>query len=199
MTEQSAQSAYIHVENTNRWSTRQLVTMALLVAVGAIFSFVALPIFPAAAFLTYDPSLVPAMVAGFAFGTGPGVAVGVLIAVLHGLLTGEWVGSLMNIVATLGYILPAAIIYARSRTYKAAIGGLVLSMVVATVASVVANLTIGVAFWYGTPDAVLPLVVPALIPFNLLKTFLNSLITLGVYKAISNSITPEKDQVQGKE
>ena len=192
MSEQSAQSAYIHVENTNRWSTRQLVTMALLVAVGAIFSFVALPIFPAAAFLTYDPSL-------FAFGTGPGVAVGVLIAVLHGLLTGEWVGSLMNIVATLGYILPAAIIYARSRTYKAAIGGLVLSMVVATVASVVANLTIGVAFWYGTPDAVLPLVVPALIPFNLLKTFLNSLITLGVYKAISNSITPEKDQVQGKE
>lgn len=172
--------------------------MALMVAVGAIFSFVALPIFPAASFLTYDPSLVPAMVVGFAYGTGPGVAVGVLVAVLHGLLTGEWVGSLMNVVATLGYILPAALIYARSRTYKAAVGGLVLSMVVATVASVAANLTIGVAFWYGSADAVLPLVVPALIPFNLLKTFINSLLTLGVYKAVSNLVTPEKDQVKGR-
>lgn len=188
----SEQSAHIQFENTNRWGTRQLVTMALMSAVGAIFSFVALPIFPAASFLTYDPSLVPAMVTGFAYGAGPGVAVGALVAVLHGLITGEWVGSLMNIVATLGFILPAALVYARKRTVAATVIGLVLSMLLATVASIVANLTIGVAFWYGSVDAVLPLVVPALLPFNLLKTGINAVLSIAVYKAVAGLVSQGK-------
>lgn len=194
----SEQSRHIQFENTNAWGTQQLVTMALMCAVGAIFSFVQIPLIPAAPFLTYDPSLVPAMVSGFAYGAGPGIAVGALAAVIHGLVTGEWVGTLMNIVATVCYVLPAALIYGRGRTYPRAIVGLVVSVVAATAAAVVANLTIGVAFWYGSPDVIVPLVVPALIPFNLVKTVLNSVLTLGVYKAVSNLITPKKKQVKGR-
>lgn len=192
------QSRHIHVENTNRWSTKQLVTMALMCAVSALFMFVQIPIIPAAPFLTYDPSFVPAMVAGFAYGPGAGVAVGVLAAVIHALMTGDWVGALMNIVACVCYIVPAALIYRRRHTYAGAIVGPVLGIVAATAASVVANLTIGVWFWYGTPDAIMPLMVPAVIPFNLVKTALNSVLTLVVYKAVSNLITPEKDRVQGR-
>ena len=33
------QSSHIHFENTNRWSTKQLVTMALMCAVAAIDEF----------------------------------------------------------------------------------------------------------------------------------------------------------------
>ena len=66
----SEQSQHIHFENTNRWSTKQLVTMALMCALGALFMYVQLPILPSAPFLTYDPSLVPAMVCGFAYGPG---------------------------------------------------------------------------------------------------------------------------------
>ena len=63
----SEQSQHIHFENTNRWSTKQLVTMAADVAPWvALFMYVQLPILPSAPFLTYDPSLVPAMVCGFA-------------------------------------------------------------------------------------------------------------------------------------
>ena len=71
----SEQSQHIHFENTNRWSTKQLVTMALMCALGALFMYVQLPILPSAPFLTYDPSLVPAMVCGFAYGPGAGTAV----------------------------------------------------------------------------------------------------------------------------
>ncbi len=67
----SEQSQHIHFENTNRWSTKQLVTMALMCALGALFMYVQLPILPSAPFLTYDPSLVPAMVCGFAYGPVP--------------------------------------------------------------------------------------------------------------------------------
>ena len=107
----SEQSQHIHFENTNRWSTKQLVTMALMCALGALFMYVQLPILPSAPFLTYDPSLVPAMVCGFAYGPGAGTAVAAMAIAIHALTTGGWVGALMNLVATQGYILPAAIVY----------------------------------------------------------------------------------------
>ena len=197
MSEQS-HSAQPNYANTNRWSTKQLVTMALMCALSAIFMFVQIPLIPAAPFLCYDPSLVPALVCGFAFGPGAGSAVGVMAVVIHALMTGDWVGALMNVVATLGFVLPAALVYQKKRTYPAAIVGLVLSVIAATVCSIAANLTIGVAFWYGSMDAALVLVLPALLPFNLVKTVLNSVLTLAVYKAVSNLITPKKDQVKGR-
>ena len=76
--------------------------------------------------------------------------------------------------------------------------GLALGVIAATALSMVANLTIGVWFWYGSADAILPLMLPAVLPFNLIKTVLNSVLTLVVYKAVSNLITPKKDQVKGR-
>ena len=189
---------HVSFENTNRWDTKQLVTMALMCAIGAIFMFVQIPLLPAAPFLTYDPSLVPAMVCGFAYGAGPGVAVAAMAIVIHALMTGDWVGALMNVVATVGFVLPAALLYARRRDFKDAVIGLVLGVIVSTVLSMVANLTIGVWFWYGSVDVIAPLMLPAVLPFNLIKAGLNSVLTLAVYKTISNLITPKKNQVKGR-
>ncbi|WP_165171311.1 MULTISPECIES: ECF transporter S component [unclassified Adlercreutzia] len=184
--------------NTNAWSTRQMVTMALMCAIAALLQFVQIPLIPGVPFLTYDPSLMPAMVCGFAYGPAAGVVVGAMAAVIHGLLLGEWVGSLMNIVATLCFVLPAALLYRRRRTYRMAVAGLALSVLCAIAGAIAANLTIGVAFWYGSLDVGLALVLPALLPFNLVKGVLNAVLTLVVYKAVSNLITPKKDQVVGK-
>lgn len=188
----------VTLQNTNRWNTRQLVTMALMCAISALFSFAQIPLIPGVTFLTYDPSLVPAMVCGFSFGPGAGFVVGSLAAVIHGLILGEWVGSLMNIVATLCFVVPAALIYRRMHTFKGAVVGLVSGSLCALAGAIAANLTIGVLFWYGSVDAILPLIVPALVPFNLVKTILNSVLTLVVYKAVSNLITPKKSQVKGR-
>lgn len=184
--------------NSNRWNTRQLVTMALMCATASLFSFVQIPLIPGVSFLTYDPSLMPAMVCGFAFGPGAGIAVGSIAAVIHGLILGEWVGSLMNIFATAFFVLPAALLYRRMRTLKGAIAGLVISVITATAGAILVNLTIGVWFYYGSADVIIPLILPALLPFNLVKTILNALLTLVVYKAVSNLITPKKDRVKGR-
>ena len=119
----SEQSTHIQFKNTNKWDTKQLVTMALMCAIATLFMFVQIPLLPAAPFLTYDPSFVPAMVVGFAYGAGPGAAVGALAIVIHALITGDWVGALMNLVAALLFILPAAILYKKMHTYKGAIIG----------------------------------------------------------------------------
>ena len=184
--------------NSNRWNTRQLVTMALMCAIASLFSFVQIPLIPGVSFLTYNPSLMPAMVCGFAFGPGAGIAVGSTAAVIHGLILGEWVGSLMNIFATAFFILPAALLYRRMHTLKGAIAGLVISVITATAGAILVNLTIGVWFYYGSADVIIPLILPALLPFNLVKTILNALLTLVVYKAVSNLITPKKDRVKGR-
>ena len=184
--------------NSNRWNTRQLVTMALMCAIASLFSFVQIPLIPGVSFLTYDPSLMPAMVCGFAFGPGAGSAVGSIAAVIHGLILGEWVGSLMNIFATAFFVLPAALLYRRMHTLKGAIAGLVISVITATAGAILVNLTIGVWFYYGSADVIIPLILPALLPFNLVKTILNALLTLVVYKAVSNLITPKKDRVKGR-
>ncbi len=184
--------------NTNTWDTRQLVTMALMCAIAALLSFAQIPLPFVPPFLTYDPSLMPAMVCGFAFGPGAGIAVGAIAAVIHGLILGEWVGSLMNIVATLCFVWPAAAIYRRSRTFRSGVVGLIVGVLAATAGAVVSNLTIGVAFWYGSVDVILPMLLPAILPFNLVKGIANAVLTLIVYKAVSNLITPKKAQVKGR-
>ena len=169
MTEKAQRAQNLEFTNTNKWDTRQLVTMALMCAIAALLSFIQIPLIPGVTFLTYDPSLMPAMVCGFAVGPGAGIAVGAV----------------------------AAVIYRRKRTFKQGVIGLVVSVLAATVGAIAANLTIGVLFWYGSVDVILPMLLPAIVPFNLVKGTVNAVLTLIVYKAVSNLITPKKSQVKG--
>ena len=187
----------LQFDNTNRWDTRTLVTMALMCAISVLLSFVETPAM-FAPFLRLDVSIAPAMVVGFAYGAGPGVLVGIVAAVAHAALTGNWVGAIMNSIVAVAFVLPAAAIYARNRTVKGAVIGLAVSVVVQVAAAVVANLVIDPLF-YGYPfDAVVELVVPALIPFNIIKGVVNGVLTFVVYKSIKNLITPKKKQVVGR-
>ena len=129
---------------------------------------------------------------------GAGVAVGIVIAVIHGLLMADFTGALMNILCVTCFVLPAAIMYHKKRTYPVAIVGLLISVVAATLAAIVGNLIL-TPMWLGVPlDAVIAMIIPILIPFNLLKGIINAVLTLIIYKSISNLITPKKDQVKGR-
>ena len=184
--------------NSNVWSTRQLVTMALMCAIGTLLSFIEFPLLPGVTWLKFDASNMPAMVAGFAYGPAGGVAVGIVTAIIHGLLMADFTGALMNILVVTCFVLPAAFIYKKKRTYKFAIIGLVFSIIAGVIGSIIGNLLLTPS-WLGVPfDAVVALIIPVLIPFNLLKGLLNSVITLIVYKSISNIITPKKDQKKGR-
>ncbi len=184
--------------NTNRWSTRVLVTIALLCAISVLLSFVEFPLLPGVAWLSYDASIMPAAVCGFAYGPAAGLACGIISVVAHGILFADFTGALMNLLVVIGFILPSALVYKKIHTLKGAIIGLVLGIVFAVIMAVLGNLVVTPA-WLGVPlDAVVAMIVPILIPFNLLKGLLNAILTLIVYKAISNLITPKKDQVKGR-
>lgn len=184
--------------NTNVWDTRQLVTMALMCAIGVLLSFIEFPLLPGVTWLKYDASAMPAMVCGFAFGPAAGLSVGVVGAVIHGILMADFTGALMNILVVAGFVLPAALVYRRSRTFRSGVVGLVLSVVAATLMAILGNLLVTPA-WLGVPlDAVVAMILPILTPFNLAKGALNAVLTLVVYKSVSNLITPKKKQVKGR-
>ena len=186
----NAQDTY-EFTNTNKWDTRQLVTMALMCAIGVLLSFVEFPLLPGVTWLKYDASAMPAMVCGFAFGPAAGLAVGYVGAIIHGILMADFSGAIMNILVVTGFILPAALVYRRSRTFKS-------GAVAATVMAILGNLVI-TPMWLGVPlDAVVAMILPILTPFNLAKAGINAVLTLIVYKSISNLITPKKKQVKGR-
>ena len=191
-------TAQAALKNTNAWSTKQLVTMALLCAIGVLLSFIEFPLLPGVTWLKYDASAMPAMVCGFAYGPAGGLAVGVVGAVLHGILMADFSGAVMNILVVIGFVAPAALIYKRLHTFRGALLGLAVGILGVILMAIVGNLIITPA-WLGVPlDAVIAMIVPVLIPFNLAKATLNAVLTRIVYKAISNLITPQKDQVQGR-
>lgn len=186
------------ITNTNKWGTRQLVTMALLCAIGVLLSFIEFPLIPGVTWLKYDASAMPAMVCGFAFGAGGSLAVGIAGAIIHGLLMADFSGAVMNILVVIGFVVPAALIYQHGRTLPRAIAGLVASVVCAVIMAIVGNLVVTPAYLGVPMDAVVAMILPILVPFNLIKGVINAVLTLAVYKSISNLITPRKKQVKGR-
>ena len=187
------------IKNTNKWGTRQLVTMALLCAIGVLLlSFIEFPLIPGVTWLKYDASAMPAMVCGFAFGAGGGLAVGIAGAIIHGILMADFSGAVMNILVVIGFVVPASLVYQHGRTLPRAIIGLIASVVCAVIMAIVGNLVITPAYLGVPMDAVIAMILPILVPFNLAKGIINAVLTLAVYKSISNLITPRKQQVKGR-
>lgn len=186
------------IRSTAHWSTKETAIMALMAAIAVLLSFIEIPLIPGVTFLKYDASIVPALVCGFAYSGGVGVTVGVICAIIHGLFTGNWVGAIMNICVAISVVATSAVIYRKHHTFKGAIAALVVGSLVMIAVACIANIVIDPLF-YGIPlPAVQALIVPALIPFNIIKAVINALLTLLVYKSISNMITPVKDQVHEK-
>lgn len=186
------------IKNTNRWQTKELVTMALMCAIAALLSFIEFPIMPDAGFLKLDLSLTPVAITGLAYGSGAGIVVGIVCALVHAAISGNWVGAIMNIIVAIAFVLPSAAIYNHNRTFKNGVIGLVVSSIVMIVAAIVGNLIIDPAF-YGIPFETVVMLTPiAILPFNIIKAIVNSLLTGVIYKRISNLITPAKDQVRGR-
>jgi len=174
-----------------RWSARQLAIMSIFTALGVLLSFLELPLFPpaAASAITYDPSNIPAMLGGFAYGAGPGSIIGILSAIIHGLLKGNPVGAAMNIIGVVGFVVPAALICRKNRKSNARlITGLVVGGLVSTALMILSNfaafpLFFGIPF-SETPATLIPMILPILVPFNLLKVLVNGVFSFVLYKSL---------------
>lgn len=171
-------------------STRQLVSMAMLGAISIVLvSVVHFPLIPAAPFLEYDPADIPILIGTFAYGPLAGLLMTIVVSVIQGVTVSAQsgpIGVIMHIFATGFCVLVAGGIYSRNKTKKTAIVALVFGALVQTLAMVLMNM-IFTPLFMGTPlETVLAMMVPAIIPFNLLKAGINCVITFLLYKSISH-------------
>ncbi len=156
------------------WDTRRIAVTALLCAMAAICTLLLeYPILPGVTWLKYDPSGIVALIAGFAFGPATGAVVSVIPYLVHVATASGVYGMIMAVLATFSLVMPASLIYQRNRTMRGAVLGLVVGGVVCLAACIVGNLIV-TPFYTGMPlDAVVALIVPALLPFNLIKIIVN--------------------------
>ncbi|WP_130810813.1 ECF transporter S component [Olsenella sp. Marseille-P4559] len=169
--------------NASGWSTRRIAVTALFCAVAAICTLLLeFPILPGVTWLKYDPSGIVALIAGFAFGPATGAVVSIIPYLVHLATASGIYGVVMAVLATISLVLPAALVYKHHKSTRGMVTGLVLGGVVCLAACIVGNLIVTPFYTGMALNDVLARVVPALLPFNLIKIVLNCVVFALVFK-----------------
>ena len=177
-----------------------IVKMGVLCAVSLVLMYlVRFPIFPAASYLEYDMADVPILIGTFMFGPAAGLMLTAIVSILQWLLVSPasgWVGALMHFCATGGFVLAAGLIYRLRHTRGGAVIGLIAGIALMTALMIPLNLYFTVRYNGAPYEVVKALIVPIIIPFNLIKGGINSLVTFLLYKSVGKVLRIEKPQVQ---
>ena len=139
-------------------------------------------------FLEIEFSDLPALIVTFAYGPVAGVLVELLKNFLHCFFTSTgFVGELANFVINGTFVGVAGLVYKYHKTFKGAIVSLIAATVAMAIAGIFANLYIMLPLYM--PDAPvsvkLNLVLATILPFNIVKGVVVSVITMLIYKKIS--------------
>ena len=172
-----------------RGRTVKLVKMGAMVAISvALVYLIHFPIFPAVAFLEYDPADIPILIGTFAFGPLAGLALTVVTSVIQGLTVSSGsglYGILMHVIATGVLVIVYAALDCRKKTKNMAVVSLLCGMAAMAVVMMGANIVITPLFMGVSAEAVWSLM-PFIVGFNLIKAGINGGVTFILYKRIAN-------------
>ena len=186
------------------FTTKRITLIALFGALAGLLMF--FPKFPIPfmpPFMDFDFSSVIEMLGAFILGPIGGVLV-VFVKITIKLITQGtstmYIGELSNVIISIAYVLPAALMYQKARTKDMAIKGLIVSTIVATATAIITNLLFIFPLYgkymgfsteviIGIVTGVNPLVrnqftlyLLGVMPFNLIKYGVCSVVTYIVYK-----------------
>ena len=187
-------------------TTKNLTMIAMFSAISAVLMVfeIQLPFSPS--FVKFDFSDLPVMLGGFLIGPFAGGIIVFMKILLHFLLNGTtsfFVGDLSNLLLTLSLVLPASFIYQQKKTKKTTIQGLLVSIICTSLLAIIFNLFLIFPLYLKVLNlkmvdlinmihVVNPLVkdgftmiVFSLLPFNLFKYSIVSMITMLSYKKLS--------------
>ncbi|MGN1184171.1 MAG: ECF transporter S component [Oliverpabstia sp.] len=194
-------------------NVRTMVQIAMLSAVATVLMLVEFPLpFIAPSFYELDFSEVPVLIGAFAMGPLAGAIIELIKILLNFVLNGTMtagVGELANFLMGCAFVVPAGIIYKKSKTRKNAVIGMVTGVICMAVAGCILNGAVllpayGKAFGMPTDafvqmgSAIFPIIdniftfcLFCVVPFNLIKGVVVSVMTLLLYKYISRLLKGE--------
>ncbi len=197
---------WIGLRNDKRNRTRRIAFIGIFSAISAVLMLFEIPLPFAPPFYKIDLSELPVLICAFAYGPMAGVITEFIKVVLKLLIKGTstaFVGDLANFIVGTTLILPAAIIYHVKKTRKTALIGMGVGILAMTVFGSFFNavyLLPTFAKLFGMPLEVIidmgtqinprihdvtSFVFWCVVPFNLLKGLIVSLLTFLLYKRLS--------------
>lgn len=186
-------------------TTKNLVKISVLGAIGMVLMFFDLSVWFAPGFLKLDVSDLPSLLGAFAMGPMAGVLIqflkNILSLLIEGTATGG-VGELSNFFVGSVFAYTAGFIYYRRKTFKNAIIGLFLGVLLMTLAASLSNYYVVFPLYAKVMipmDKIIAmgskvnrhvvdfktLILYSVVPFNLLKGTVASAVTLLLYKKLS--------------
>ncbi len=190
----------------NKLSTKMITQIGMLGAIAVVLMLFEIPLPFAPSFYEIDFSEVPVLIGCFSMGPIAGALIEFVKIILNLIINGSataGVGEVANFIIGCSFCVPAGIIYRRNKTKKGAIIGMVTGTLFMTLLGCFVNAyillpTYATAFKMpiegliemGTKvnagiDSLFTFVMFAVVPFNLLKGVLVSIIVLCIYKKIS--------------
>ena len=185
---------------------RRVAIVGVFSAIAAVLMLFELPLWFAPSFYEMDFSEIPVMICAFSMGPVAGVAAELCKVLLKLVLKGTttaFVGDFANFVVGCSLVLPASIVYYIKKSKKSAMLGLGLGTVIMTIFGSAFNalyllpkfaelygISMEAIIGMGTAvnasiDSVWTLVFFAVVPFNILKGLIVSVVTVLLYKHIS--------------
>lgn len=145
---------------------------------------------PVVLFLSYDPKDVIIALGGLIWGPMISFAVSVVVSFIEMITVSDtaWIGFLMNVISTCSFACTAAFIYKKKRTLSGAVVGLAIGAACAVVVMMLWNYLITPLYMGFPREAVVELLLPAFLPFNLLKAGLNAALTFLLYRPVVSAL-----------
>lgn len=173
-------------------SIRQITMTAALAALA--FAMVALIRIPIVLFLSYEPKDVIITIGGFLFGPLTSAVISILVSFTEMITISQtgWIGFVMNILSTCSFACPAAFIYKKKKSISGAVLGLGVGCALMTAVMLLWNYLITPIYMGYPREAVAELLLPAFLPFNLLKGGINSVLIFLIYKPLVTALRKAK-------
>ena len=167
----------------------KLCIMAMLTALSIVLVYtIRLPLIPAAPFLEYDAADIPVLIGAMMLGPVSGIIILLAVCIIQALTVSAasgWIGFVMHFSASSVLVLVASGIYNRKKTHLSLIIGLVLGSIAMTAIMIPLNLVFTGIFLGAGTQTVIGMLMPAIIPFNLLKAGINSAVTFAVFTPVN--------------
>ena len=176
----------MHVHN----KTKKLTLMAMFAALAYVLMVVGrIPISPMP-FLKFDPKDMILTIGGFVLGPVPGLLVTLVVCLIEMVTVSDTgiIGFFMNLLASACFVCPAAFFYKRKHSIRGGIVGLVIGVVLMTVAMLLWNYFLTPLYMGWPREEISSMLVPIFLPFNLIKGSINAALTILIYKPVSKAL-----------
>lgn len=178
----------------SRFSVKSIAVLGMLCAMSFVAVLLGKVIPNVAGFLSYDPKDAIVAIAGFMFGPLYTVIIPVVVALVEMVSisgTGP-IGCLMNIISTVSFALPAALVYKKMKSYQGGVIGLGAGVCFMTAMMLLWNYWITPIYMEVQREVVVEMLLPVFLPFNAIKGGLNAALTLLLYKPLVTTLRRAK-------